>query len=429
MRVTDSPASGVNVIGYLHEHSGLGEVARLVVAALANAGIPHDAVAVGSRPLGERLRRPALRFGTNIVCINASELPQFVEPLGRSLLRDRRTIGFWWWEVDRFPRSAALASHLVDEIWVGSEHVRQAVAAATAIDVRVFPVPLVPLSPSAHGIRPGEVASDRFTYLFAFNFSSAFERKNPLGLIDAYTRAFAADDGAQLVLKAMNGSIWPQQRGDVRRAAAERPDIVLLDRSFSPDAYRSLVAACDVYVSLHRAEGLGLTIAEAMSLGKPAIATAYSGNLEFMTDENSYLVPYELVPIPPGVSPYPEGAHWADPDLDAAAAAMRAAFDAPSDARARGERGRRELEEQHGLARASRFLDERLAAAPAPRDAPADPLELTAYELMWGPDLERARPWARRARGVLRPFLRPYLDHQRAVGAGLIEAIRERKSG
>jgi glycosyltransferase involved in cell wall biosynthesis len=422
-----SSSVGVNVFGYVHEPSGLGEIARLVVATLESAGIPHDVFPVGSRSLTERLRRPSVRFDTNVVCINASELPQFVDPIGRSVLRDRRTIGFWWWEVDRFPPVAGLAANLVDEIWVGSDHVRRAVSGATGRDVHVFPVPLLASQAPAGAGRPPELEPDRFTFLFSFNFSSAFERKNPLGLIDAYTRAFTVDDGAQLVLKAMNGSLWPGQREAVARAANERADIVVLDRPLSAGEYGRLVAASDAYVSLHRAEGLGLTIAEAMALGKPAIATAYSGNLEFMTEENSFLVPYDLVPIPAGVSPYPTGAHWAEPDLEAAAAALWMVLAEPEAARARGEAGRRELEARHGIEHASAFVTRRLSAPWTPREAPSDPLELTAYELMWGPDLERARPLARRARRVLRPFLRPYLDHQRAVGAALVEAIRQRR--
>jgi glycosyltransferase involved in cell wall biosynthesis len=419
-------SEGVNVIGYFHDPSGVGEIARLVVRSLIAEGIPHDVVAVGSRPIAQRLRPQQARFRTNIVCINPRDLPGFVDTVGRSLLRDNRTIGFWWWEVDRFPASYALAAHLVDEIWVGSQHVHDAVESATGKPVSVFPVPILVEPTPTIDVAALGLPRDRFAFLFSFNFSSAFERKNPLGLIEAFERAFDPTDGALLVLKALNGKAWPRQRVALEAAVAGRSDIALIDRPLSSEMYRGLVAACDAYISLHRAEGFGLTIAEAMALGKPAIATAYSGNLEFMTDENSYLVPYTLVPIPPGVSPYPDGAHWADPDLDAAAATMRAVLDDAEAGHARGERGRDDVRAHHGVKRAGAFIADQLRLQPPPARKLVDPIDRAASELVWGPDFEYARPWARRARRLLKPFLRPYVDHHRDVAALLIEAIDDR---
>ena len=202
---------------------------------------------------------------------------------------------------------------------------------------------------------------------------------------------------------------------------------MVVDQPLPRAGYNGLVAACDAYVSLHRAEGFGLTIAEAMAAGKPVIATGYSGNLEFMTDENSFLVPYELVQIPHGSAPYPNSARWAEPDRDAAAAAMRAVFESRDEARERGARGRRDIEELHGFDRAASFLTARLGTGHSAKEPPSDALERAAYDLMWGPDLDLARPWARRVRRAFRPVSRPYLDYQREIGSQLIEAIRERR--
>jgi glycosyltransferase involved in cell wall biosynthesis len=329
-------------------------------------------------------------------------------------------------EVDRFPASYALAAHLVDELWVGSRHVQSAVGQATEKPVTVFPVPILVEPVPAADAASFRQLRDRFAFLFSFNFSSAFERKNPLGLIEAFERAFSPEDGALLVLKAVNGMAWPRQRMALEAAVSRRPDILLIDRPLSQEAYRTLVAACDAYVSLHRAEGFGLTIAEAMALGKPAIATAYSGNLEFMTEKNSYLVPYTLVPIPSGVSPYPEGSHWADPDLDVAAETMRAVFKSPEEARARGVCARDDVREHHSVARAGSFIGDQLRLQRAKEQAPIDPVDRAAYELAWGPDFEYARPWPRRARRLMKPFFRPYIEHQREVTALLIEAIDDR---
>ena len=164
--MTSPPLDGVNVVGYFYEASGLGEIARLVVRSLSAAGIAYDPIPVGARPLRTRLERRQARYGTSIVCINASELPKFVDTLGRRFMQERRTIGFWWWEVDTFPSSGAQAAHLVDEIWVGSEHVRRAVAAATDTTVEVFPVPIV-AQPQLHWTRGSsastQIASPSFS--------------------------------------------------------------------------------------------------------------------------------------------------------------------------------------------------------------------------------------------------------------------------
>jgi glycosyltransferase involved in cell wall biosynthesis len=419
---------GVNVVGYTRDHTGLGEIARLLIAALEHGGIPHTVIAAGRRTLRERLRQPEAQYDTNLVCVNAELLPGLVETVGHSFFKDRRTIGFWWWEVERFPAVMGWAAHLVDEIWVGSDHVRQAIEADVSKPVHTFPVPVIRPRVAHLTRREIGIPEERFAFAFSFNFVSVFERKNPLGLLDAFSRAFAPDEGPILVVKTVNGGKFPGELARLRAAAAARPDVFIIDRSLAPAQYHGLIAACDAYASLHRAEGFGLTIAEAMALGKPAVATGYSGNLEFMNEGNSYLIPSELVPIPAGLEPYTAGGRWADPDLDSAAAALRRVVAEPDDARSKAGTALGELERGHSFENAAAFVSERLSDDS--HRLPAVPLDLVdraAYELMWGPDLETARPWARRLRQVIRPFLRPYVDHQRRVGALVLEALRERE--
>ena len=145
------------------------------------------------------------------------------------------------------------------------------------------------------------------------------------------------------MLKSINGDARLSELERLRRAAAHRSDIVIRDGYVSADEKNALLAACDCYVSLHRAEGLGLTLAEAMALGKPVIATGYSGNRHFMTDENSFLVDYRLTNASGDCGPYPPGARWAEPDLNHAAQLMRTVYQHPSEAARRAERGRTDL--------------------------------------------------------------------------------------
>src|SRR5262249_53817106 len=149
-------------------------------------------------------------------------------------------------------------------------------------------------------------------------------------------------EGPRLVLKAMNGSFRPEAADAVRSAIGDRPDITLLDSHLPATEYGALLNRADCYVSLHRAEGFGLTIAESMALGKPAIATGYSGNLDFMTTANSYLVDYTLSEVGPDAEHYPANGTWAEPDLDHAAELMRRVFSERHEARRRGQRAARD---------------------------------------------------------------------------------------
>ena len=197
--------------------------------------------------------------------------------------------------------------------------------------------------------------------LFSFDFLSTAERKNPWGLVEAFSRAFTPDEGPVLVVKSINADRRPADAERLRLAAAGRPDVILNEDYLDAPARDALVAHCDAYVSLHRSEGLGLTMAEAMAWGKPVVATGYSGNLHFMTDENSFLVPFRPAPIPAGCEPYPVGGRWADPDLDEAARLIRLVVDDPAGAAVRGARAASDIAVMHSPEAAGAAFAARLA--------------------------------------------------------------------
>jgi hypothetical protein len=171
------------------------------------------------------------------------------------------------------------------------------------------------------------------------------------------------------VLKSINSHLARRSAEAVRAAIGGRADIILMEGYLAARERDALVASCDCYVSLHRSEGLGLTLAEAMAVGKPVIATAYSGNLAFMTAENSFLVPWQRGTVPAGCEPYPEGDVWADPDLAAAAERMRFVYADPVTAGERGRRGRDDVLSQLSTERTVAFVRERLTDIEAQRDA------------------------------------------------------------
>jgi glycosyltransferase involved in cell wall biosynthesis/2-polyprenyl-3-methyl-5-hydroxy-6-metoxy-1,4-benzoquinol methylase len=447
-RATPEPlkTGGVNVVGYFRTESGVGQASRHVIGGLRRAGIPFTTVAyagTSSRQAHVFEEVGKTTYAVNIICVNADELlARFGYDVGPQFFRDRHSIGIWWWEVNRFPARFHDAFTLVHEVWVGSDFIREALAAETDKDVFTFPIGIelpadvVPLPRDRLGL------PDDFLFLFSFDFYSRFERKNPLAAVEAFRRAFEPGEGPVLLLKSINGDKQLSDLERLRAAVADRDDIVVLDGYLSAEETAALTASCDCYVSLHRSEGFGLTIAEAMSHGKPVIATRYSGNLMYMTDETSFLVPYRFISVPPGVDPYPEDAEWADPDLDEAARLMRKVYDDPEEAAAVGRRGREHVAQVLSLDRTTDFLEARLgeiwrarAAGPAaPPPAQAAPssggLARAARYLAEGPQdpiraPSRFGPVGVFLRRVVFRLLRPYIARHNEFDSAVVAALGE----
>jgi glycosyltransferase involved in cell wall biosynthesis/SAM-dependent methyltransferase len=434
----------VNVVGFFRAEFGQGEAARRVVAALRHAGVPFSAITYDRIP--HRQEHPfeadsAAEYPSNVICLNAEHLLQFAQDGGTALLRRRSAAGLWFWEGSRLPRQLWPAIDLLDEIWVASDFVARTIAAETSKPVLTFPLPVTaPAQPAGLGRNELGLPDDAFVFLFVFDFFSTLERKNPLGLIDAFKRAFPRPGRELLYLKSINGDGAPEELRRLKEAVAGRPDIVLSDGYVVGDRLAALTAACDCYVSLHRSEGFGLTIAEAMALGKPAIATGYSGNLAFMDADSSYLVRYELTELERAVGPYPAGTVWAEPDLDVAAELMREVAEDPERARQRGELGRAAVAERQSVERAAEFIAarvpelERIAHERATRETAGT--RVAAY-LAEGPSLSWEAPsrsgrFGRLYRRLLLRLLRPYLVRQReletllSVGIEDLERSRDR---
>ena len=331
----------VRVTGYLGHTLGLGSAARGYVKALSAAGVPVSTVSVPLDHLGptrldggygrqgfEDLVHHG-RHGFEIVAVNADELPDFVGRLGDGYFEGPR-IGIWGWETNSIPARWQAAFSLVDEIWVYSRFMKENIGA-------VAPVPVVALAPPVQS-PPEPATPDRFgvpegfLFLFVFDYLSTIQRKNPVGLIEAFRRAFEPGEGPQLLLKTINAPLRPLADEEVLWAAHGRPDIHVIDRSLDREQLGGVMAACDCYVSLHRAEGFGLTMAEAMAIGKPVIATGYSGNVDFMDGENSYLVDHTITRVGPECEIYPPEGEWAEPSVEHAAELMRRVYEDSAEA-------------------------------------------------------------------------------------------------
>ena len=294
-------------------------------------------------------------------------VPQVAAALGDDFFRGRYTVGFWAWEVSAFPDDWLSSFGELDEVWVGSEHVREAIAGVATVPVIRIPQP-VWLPEGAAGAEPPAGLPEGFRFLFAFDYLSVSERKNPLATVRAFTRAFSPGSGASLIIKTLNQEIDPSAHDGLAAAAATHPDVHVIDQRLSHAQRNGLLGAADCYVSLHRAEGFGYTLAESMWLGRPVIATGYSGNLDFMTPENSYLVDHRLVPIGAGNDPYPPDGLWAEPDVDHAAKLMREVFEHRDEAGRRAERAARDIRSSNGPQAAGSAMVKRLTLLSTDRE-------------------------------------------------------------
>jgi glycosyltransferase involved in cell wall biosynthesis len=362
-RDPEPPMPGVNVIGFLGLDRGVGEAARVLGDAVEATGLPLSRVDLPDPglPPGERvLEVPEAPYDVNLLSVNPNEVVLLDRSAAhRDLLRGRRNIGLWFWEVDRLPEFMRGAFDLVDEVWVASRYDAELFRGWTDLPVEVFPHP-VPVGGPTHLTRDDLGLPAGHLFGFFFDHLSILERKNPVGLVHAYTRAFGPDEGTVLVLKSINGEQRPTDVERLLLAIGDRPDIVLIDRHLSAAEMRAMYANIDTYVSLHRSEGFGQTITHAMAHGKPVIATGFSANLDYMHADNGYLVSWRPVPVGEGQDPYPPDATWADPDLDEAASWMRHVVEHPDDAAAKGARARRDIQDHYSMARAAAFVEDRL---------------------------------------------------------------------
>jgi glycosyltransferase involved in cell wall biosynthesis len=370
--VRESPV-GVNVSGYLDTESGMGEAARASIRSIQAAGLP---VALNNVPskLRARDRSHADAFVAgnphpfNLVHLNADNMGWFAASRGRGYFRDRYTIGFWFWELSTFRDEWLPFFGYVAEVWVATEFVRASIQAATSLPVIRMPLPIVlrpaPALSRAHFGLPDTGA----VFLYAFDVSSQTERKFPLGAVRAFRRAALEREQAVLVLKFTNAEY---DRAAVRRLHEEAAglNVIMLDGYMDRAELTGLLEVTDCYLSPHRAEGFGLSLLEAMSLGKPVVATNYSGNVDFMTASNSYPVDYRLVALTRDYGPYMRGAEWADPDLDHMGALIRHVVEHPEDALARGTQAKSDVARDWSPAVTGAHVRQRLEAVRQGRPA------------------------------------------------------------
>jgi glycosyltransferase involved in cell wall biosynthesis len=328
----------------------------------------------------------------NLICIEAGQHFGMVSRIGKEFFDGHFNVGIWFWELSQFPRKLLDRFAYYDEIWVATSFIASALSPISPVPVVVIPPVLTPMLVASRGDGRRDLAlrPDEFAFLFIFDFHSSMERKNPLAVIDAFRKAFRRSEPARLIVKCVNGDSDPNGLAAMR-ARAEGAAIDIHDGYWQADRVRNLMAACDAYVSLHRCEGLGLTITDAMAMGKPVIATGWSGNMDFMSVANSFPTRYELVEIGRDVGPYRAGETWAEPSVTHAAELMRQVFEDRETAGRRGEVARRDIERIASESRVAALIQERLTLITHRDRLPAFRLALRSFFTAYRQLVERVR--------------------------------------
>lgn len=342
--------NAVHVVGHPSAPIGMGEHSRSVYRAVREAGADCKLVDIygpgvnADQQLISTYRQDIshdLGDAINIFCINGDEVEQAF-----SVLRDRNILApgsknviYPAWELERYPEEWARVLDGFDEIWAPSQFIADALRNAAQVPVIHMPLACEIEGRALLSRRFFSIPESAYTFFFAFDFLSYIERKNPYAVLDAFQRVVDARPHADvnLVIKVNNGRARPDAWASFEKHFDSYGDqVTIINETLSDLEMKALLWNIDCFVSLHRSEGFGRGMTEAMVLGKPVIATAYSGNLDFCRPDTAYLIPYKQVDVRPGEYPHWQRQQWADADVEAASKAMLQLVDAPESGRAKG---------------------------------------------------------------------------------------------
>lgn len=370
--------TGINFIGDLRIDIGIGESSRIYVAALKKVNIEISYWEIPlvfshkTNPLPANLKE-GISYPFTFIHINAPEIERFLDKVPKETIENRYVIAIWYWELPKLPASWQRLFPYLDEIWVASRYSQETFASFAPVPVTQIPLAVnMPVSAltKSEARKEFNLPEDRFIFFFSYSQSSTVARKNPFGFIEAFLRAFQKpNSGPLLVLKVHHsGYVTSQKLQEDLKAAINAVGGVMMGENLSRLQMNNLLNLCDCYVSLHRSEGFGLGMIEAMSLGKPVIATAYSANTDYMTDDNSFKVRYKLREITEEDhqyqaeyrSLYELGQMWAEPDLDHAAELMKTVYQNRELAYRVGAQAQKDIQTQYNLEVMGKRISHRL---------------------------------------------------------------------
>ena len=323
---------GVLLVGYPRGEFGIGSLLRLSALALKEAEIPFGVfdfnpssqASQNDHRLDERLTHLP-EYSVNIFCIGADQLPLLKKILGKQFFQGRYNILYGAWELSRLPKQWVVCLEGMNEIWAMSSFMGQMFRRSTSLPVYDLQLPVVLEQLETWSRTRFQIPENSFVFLFMFDFDSHVARKNPEAVIAAFKLAFPVSSNipATLVIKSINSERHEKEWSCLKNKMDGDSRILQIHEVLPYSENTALMQCCDCYVSLHRSEGFGLTLAESMLMGKPVITTGYSGNMDFTNPETALLVDYKLVQVQPGDYPFSRGEMWAEPNVQQACEYMR----------------------------------------------------------------------------------------------------------
>lgn len=327
---------GINLIGDIQAETGLGQSMRILANILDKNQIPFDIIQVsqpgrlkGDNHTWDYKIKDQPLYDTNLIHINASEWVENYLRLDVAILNYRKNIAYWLWELEEFPKKWQNCIETVDEVWAPSDFVCDSIRACTDKPVRKIPYAIETSTPTEYTREHFRLPNDVFLYLVMYDCQSVSERKNPQGAVDAFKRAFSVEYANAkkigLILKVNHGK-YENKLDALKKELQEYKYIYYITDVLSREEVYALEAIADVLVSLHRSEGFGLAVAEAMYLGTAVITTNWSATTEFTSEETACLVDYDIVELKHAIGPYKKGSRWADANINQAAEYMKMLF-------------------------------------------------------------------------------------------------------
>lgn len=340
---------GVNISGYINKQFGLGEGVRSNIRSIKTTDVPFVLNDFNTK-ISKYIRDEQIEvvsednpYDINLIQINIDKLMDVIDQTDNRYFQGKYNIGFWAWELENFPEESKVFFDLFNEIWVPSNFCTEAIS-------KVSPVPVLKFMHSIEIETPAftraefNLPEDKFIFFTMFDYYSSINRKNPIGAIDAYEKAFGKNnEQVVLVIKSSLSNEFPREKKMLVDRIGNNSSIILIEEILERDRLFGLMNCCNSFVSLHRSEGFGLTMAEAMYLGKPVIATGYSANTEFMNLNNSFLIKYDLIKTGKLYYFSTDKDFWADPDLSHAAEMMKYVYENPKTAQDVAQRGQSDV--------------------------------------------------------------------------------------
>lgn len=365
--VRETYPDGINLIGLLRAQMGLGQSSRLLADMIENSKYP---LSLYDFKLGSALMSSEdhtlddkitdeLKYNINLIHINPDEMKLLYTRMDAAAWKKRYNIAFWLWELEEIPESWKTYFPLLDEIWTPSEFISQSLRKVTDLPVTTIPYCVKAPTESQYTRTYFKLPEDKFLFLAMYDSNSTRERKNPMGVIRAFKKAFSPDDkNVGLVLKVNNAR--EEDMTLLKGMLKDYDNIYYVTEIMSKVEVNSLIKAADVFVSLHRAEGFGLVMAEAMLNGTPVIATNWSSNTEFMNENVACMVDYKFTKLENDCPPYKKGAVWADPDVCQAAAFMKKLYSDRDFYHQLSDDARAFISEKLGMAKAVSLIEKRI---------------------------------------------------------------------